>query len=330
MVACYQKGVNNMNKKTIPIFFTCDDAYAPFLAVALESLEQNASRRYNYHIRVLHANSLNATNQAKIKQKYHGGNFIIECVDVTEVVKAFTSKFHVRDYYSQTIYYRLFIASLFPQYDKVLYLDSDIVVLGDISRLYRYRLGKNLLGAVTEEFVQTVPDLQKYTEQHLGLADSKQYFNSGILVMNLRRLREINFEKIFLGLVDKVAFYVAPDQDYLNVICRNQVRYLPGVWNKEPILKPWIKDKDVKLLHYAVDKKPWHKRGLLYENYFWQYAKQTDFYDEIVQHLANFTPEQLAEAEQQTVNLVAKAKAEAEDVAENQRIAQVVREVCPD
>lgn len=315
-------------KKPIPIFFACDDAYIPFLAVALASLEKNASRNYYYAIKILHVNSITKANMAKIIKKYQVENFVIEFVDVAETVKQFYDKFHVRDYYSKATYYRLFIPQLYPQYKKALYLDSDIVVLGDVSRLYHTPLGRNLVGAITDEAVQNVPEFCEYVEQRIGVKTSRHYFNAGILLMNLQRLREIDFENVFLSLIDRVTFDVAQDQDYLNVICRNRVKYISNRWDKMPFPNPRVKEKDIKLLHFNLDQKPWQKDGILYEKYFWEYARQTEYYDAIVAHRKNYTAEQVAAAQAQTVNLIAKTKAQADDTAKNQRIARIIKEVC--
>ncbi len=312
----------------IPIFFACDNAYIPFLAVALQSLEKNASRNYRYAIKILHVNSITDANMTKIINKYKVDVFDIEFVDITDAVKRFNDKFYVRDYYSKATYYRLFIPNLYPQYKKALYLDSDIVVLGDVSRLYHTPLGRNLVGAITDEAVQNFPDLCDYVVSRVGVKTSKHYFNAGVLLMNLRRLREIDLEKVFLNLVDRVTFEVAQDQDYLNVICHDQVKYITACWDKMPFPNPQVREKNIKLLHFNLDQKPWQKDGILYEQYFWEYARQTEYYDEIMVHRKNYSAEQVAMAQSQTVNLIAKAKAEADDTAECQRIAQIVKEVC--
>ena len=317
-----------MKKPMIPIFFACDNAYIPFLAVALASLEKNASRNYHYDIKILHVNSITEANKEKIIKQYQVENFDIEFVDITETVKQFNDKFHVRDYYSKATYYRLFIPQLYPQYKKALYLDSDIVVLGDISRLYHTPLGSNLVGAITDEAVQNVPAFCEYVVQRIGVKTPRHYFNAGILLMNLKRLREIDFEKVFLTLVDRITFDVAQDQDYLNVICRNRVKYIASRWDKMPFPNPRVKEKDIKLLHFNLDQKPWQREGILYEQYFWEYARQTEYYDAIVAHRKNYTAEQVAASQAQTLNLIAKTKVQAEDTAENQRIARIIEEVC--
>ena len=155
-------------------------------------------------------------------------NFIIEFVNVNEKIEHIADdlSLRLRDYYSNSIYYRLFIASLFPDLDKALYLDADITVVDDISKLYCEELGDNLLGAITDDVVYTNDTFCKYANVALGI-DAKDYFNSGILVMNLKGFRKEKIEEKFLHILSKYNFNViAPDQDYLNCISKNKVKYL--------------------------------------------------------------------------------------------------------
>ena len=121
------------NLEVIPIFFAVDDEYIPFLAVAISSLIENSSKNYYYSIKILYTN-IREENKKKIS-KYETENVKIEFVDLNYYIEEVKDKLYTRDYYSKTTYFRLFIPNLYPQYNKVLYLDSDVVVLGDISKL---------------------------------------------------------------------------------------------------------------------------------------------------------------------------------------------------
>lgn len=316
-----------MNKeKVIPIMFTCDDKYIPFLAVTLNSMEENASKKYKYEIKVLHTNNINAENQKKILKNYSNDIFQIEFVDISSCVEIFANKLHTRDYYSKATYYRLFIPNLYKEYDKVLYLDSDLVVKGDISELYNTQLGENFVAAAPDDFVASTPILWDYVENHipLGKGNHSKYFNAGVLLMNTKKLRKIDFEGKFIDLLSKVKFDVAQDQDYLNCICRGKVKYLSLAWDKQPFPMKNLREKDVKIFHYNLDLKPWQKDGILYEDYFWDYAKQTEFFDEIMARKAGFTPEMVEVAAKQTENLVNMIISQANDVVENARIKKIV------
>ena len=124
--------------KVIPIFFAVDDGYIPFLAVALSSLIENSSKEYHYSIKILYTD-IKEENKKKIS-KYEKENVNIEFVDLNYYIEEVKDKLYTRDYYSKTTYFRLFIPNLYPQYNKALYLDSDIVILGDIAELYNTQI----------------------------------------------------------------------------------------------------------------------------------------------------------------------------------------------
>ena len=176
-------------KKDVNLFFTCDENYIPFLSVTLESIRANASKNFNYVIKILHTNTIKFVTQELMLKEYYHDNFELEFVDITNQVKPIFSSLHTRDYYSKSTYYRLFIPTLYPELDKALYLDSDIVVLGDISELYNVDLGENLLGAVHDQAVQNTPEFQEYVLNRIGVKNQEDYFNAGVLLMNLAKLR---------------------------------------------------------------------------------------------------------------------------------------------
>ena len=127
-----------MMKKEIPIFFAVDDGYIPFLAVTIKSLSKKVNKTNIYHLRILYTN-ITMENQKEI-MKYQNENIIIEFVNVSESLKKIEGKLLIRDYYSNATYYRILIPNLYPQYDKVLYLDSDIIILDDIAKLYNVNM----------------------------------------------------------------------------------------------------------------------------------------------------------------------------------------------
>ena len=281
-----------MNKESIPIFFATDDNYIPFLGVAICSLIENASKEYNYKILILNS-GLKKENIQKIS-KFATNNVQIEFVNVDEKVKDIADdlSFRLRDYYSNSIYYRIFIPSLYKEYDKALYLDSDIVVVDDISKLYFEELQDNLLGAITDEVVNNNDTFCEYATKVIGI-DADKYFNSGILVMNLEKLREEKIELKFVYLLGKYNFdVIAPDQDYLNYLCRGKVKYIHKGWDKMALITDEkFNEKDLHLIHYNMFQKPWKYSNIPYENHFWSYAQKTCFYDEILDMKNNHTEE---------------------------------------
>lgn len=277
-------------KKIIPLFFATDNNYTPFLAVALQSLLENASKDYFYKIYILTTNlKKEYQEQLIILVNDAAPNFAsIEFCSLKEEMEKTSGTFHLRDYYSKETYCRIFIPRVFPQYDKVLYLDCDIIVTGDISELYNTDLEDNLVAASVEEVMSSYDVFGTYVEKALGVKREK-YFSAGILLINAELYRKQDIEIKFIELMNKFKFRVTQDEDYLNVLCKDKVKYLSLGWNKTSYKNEGFNDKDLKLIHYKINWKPWHYDNVLYEDFFWNYARKTYFYDTILKIKASYT-----------------------------------------
>ena len=287
------KGKTNMKKNNeksiIPIFFAIDNNYAPFFSVALESIKANSSKYYQYEIYIL--NNGVCEEYKTLINTYQDEIYHITFVDLKDRLHSVSHHLHTRDYYSKAIYFRLFIADLFPEYDKALYLDADIVVLGDVADLYNHQLNDKYLGVIKDDVVNSYEEFRRYSKDGLGIPAYK-YYNSGILVMNLKKFREEKVYHQFLNLLSKVKFIIAPDQDYLNVICHDKVLYLDETWNMAPL--PHVRiDQNIKLIHYKLTAKPWHYSDIPYGEYFWKYASQSPFYQKIRLILENYSQDDI-------------------------------------
>ena len=277
----------------IPIFFSTDDNYIPYLDIAIASLIANASKQYNYRIIILHT-GLEAENIRLILKNRCSG-FAIEFADLSEEVRSIRNRFKNVYHFSVVTYYRLFIASLFPQYEKILYLDCDLVVLGDISELYRIDLGDNILGAVQDQHVQNTEAFRLYADKAIGV-DASSYINAGVLAINLVAFRRNNIEARFVELITGYDFdLLDPDQAYLNYLCRDRIHFLPNGWNKMPA--PFACEGNKNIVHYALYKKPWQYDDVPDGEYFWRYAEKSPFLELIRERKQSFGPQQQAEKE---------------------------------
>lgn len=304
-----------MERKEIPVFFAVDDNYIPFLAVTIKSLIANSSKENNYALKILYT-KIGEENQKKIK-KYEQENISIEFMDVTEHVEKIMSKLYTRDYFSMTTYFRLFIPDLYPQYDKAIYIDSDTVLKADIAEMYNIDIENYLIGAVQDGAVASIEPLHAYVEKVVGVADYHNYFNAGVIIMNLKELRQHKFQEKFLYLLETVKFSVAQDQDYLNRICKGRVKIIDSGWDAMPMEPLRMSDEDLKIIHFNLGAKPWHHDNVLYDQYFWKYAEQTEFLEKIKQEKANYTDEDRFNDEATTNNLIALAKKETECVGDD-------------
>jgi lipopolysaccharide biosynthesis glycosyltransferase len=279
------------NKKIVPVFFSSDENYLPFMAVALKSIKDNTKKDTLYKVYVL---CEGISNDKKDRLNFLiDDTMSIDFVDVSSKINSIRQEMHLtlRDYYTLTIFFRLFIPTLFPNLDKAIYIDSDIVVLGDLTDLYDTDLKNNLLGVVVDQVVSNIDPFKYYTSKHLGV-NADEYFNSGVLCMNLSALRDFKLEDKFVSIIKNHTLEtVAPDQDYLNYLCKGRVKYLSAGWDKMSITDTDMPIKDVKLIHYNMYNKPWLYSDVPYEKFFWQYAKSTPFGD-YLQSLKQNYPEE--------------------------------------
>ena len=278
-----------MMNREIPIFFTIDDSYAPFLAVALNSAIKNSDPQRNYKAIVLYQD-LGADNISRL-QALQTENFKIELMPIRANMEALDDRMSNRlrcDYFTLTIYFRLFIPSMFPQYDKGIYIDSDVVLTDDIAKLFDIDIGENYIGACNDLSIADIPPLVAYTEKAVGV-NAKEYINSGVLLMNLKKMRDDDLEGHFLSLLNKYHFdSIAPDQDYLNAMCNGKIYYLEEKWDTMPNdAKPML--TETSLIHYNLFSKPWCYDGIQYEEQFWNYARDCGFIDEIREFKASYT-----------------------------------------
>ncbi|MBP5772742.1 MAG: glycosyltransferase family 8 protein [Eubacterium sp.] len=296
-----------MEKTLIPIFFTIDDGYAPYLGVAIKSLIENASKDYRYRIHII---------QEGLTDKYKGylADMATEDCEIEfcemrrelDIGSDFDGHKLRADYFTLTIYYRLFIPEMFPEYDKVIYIDSDVVVPGDISELYNEELGDNLVGACTDTSILHIPPLVEYTRDAVGMKPG-EYCNSGILLMNAKKMREVRMDEHFLALLNKYQFdTVAPDQDYLNAMCNGQIKHLSDRYDVMPVEDAEDKE-DIVIIHYNLFSKPWLFDNIQYGDIFWEYAKKTEFYEDLKEIKNTYTEEQKAHDMASMENLVTRA-----------------------
>lgn len=291
----------------IPIFFACDDNFVKYTMVSMRSIMDNASKDYQYVIHILNTNICDEMKKAV--KDMENDNFTIRFEDVTDYLTSISDKLPLRDYYSKTTYFRMFIAEMFPEYGKAIYIDSDTVVPGDISELYFHDLKDNYVGAANEQVMIQENVYGEYVEKVLGI-DRYHYFNAGLLLINCEQFRENHVLDQFVDLLHTYNFVVTQDEDYLNLICKDKVLWLEQPWNTEVFGEIAYPESEFKMIHYIMVSKPWHYEDARYAEQFWKYAKKTAVYEEIQEVLANYTQEQRKEDAASCERLLQTAKDE--------------------
>lgn len=272
-------------KNKIPIFYGVDDNYVPCLSVSICSLILNSSKKIQYEINILYQN-LSLDNR-KLLISLETKNVKIHFIYLKDHFDNFKKSDILLkpDKADITIYYRLFIPDLFPQYERAIYFDADTIIKTDLYKLFNLNFHNNLIAAASDSFICTNSTGRNYTKNALDI-NPDRYINSGVLLFDLNKMRQKDFIRHFLYLLNKYHFnLMAPDQDYLNGIMFGLTFYLSHKWNTQ-VEK--VVYKDPKIIHYNLFSKPWNYKNVPFADDFWYYAKKTKFYLFLKNNLLNY------------------------------------------
>ena len=298
-----------MKETIIPIFYACDDAFVKYTVVSMYSLIQNASKANKYVLHILHTEI--SDEMKSVVNKLADDRFEIRFVDVTPYLKSISDKLPLRDYYSKTTYYRLFIAEMFPEYTKAVYIDSDTVIRGDISKVYLTDIKDAYLGACHEQAMVQSEVYGTYVEKVVGVS-RYNFFNAGLMLINCEQFRLHFVLDKFIDYLHYYNFVVTQDEDYLNLICKDHVYWLDQRWNTEVFGELPYPIEQAEMIHYIMSNKPWHYEDCLHGNYFWEYAEQTEVYEQLLAVRENYTDEEKQRDAKSGENLLALAVSETE------------------
>ncbi|GHS93518.1 glucosyltransferase [Planctomycetales bacterium] len=280
----------------IPVCLAADEYYAPYMAVAMLSIMENAGKNRRYHFYILHRELSAATVAALQQQVAAFSQFAITFINVTEHIKGYN--FALADWLSVETYFRLLIPYLLPASDKALYLDCDIICRCDVADLFDIDLQDRWLAAVRDIALLwyndkrwRAPRSKRLYEVLLNLKNPNDYFNGGMLVLNTQVIRTAYSLPEILALAASRDWCVS-DQDMLNFYAEGKTLLLPFRWNfmgyfgldtdaraqnlPAPLREEWAQAKlDPQLVHYKF----WTDFDLTpYAEIVWQYAARTSAY----------------------------------------------------
>ena len=274
-------------RDNVAIAFAVDQNYVPYLKYAIKSVVANC-KRGNLDIIVLHAGELDAR---AISEYFKGKpNLSIRFMDISDIVQREIAPCFVgRGYLTMATTYRLFLPNLLPNYDKVIWLDTDIMATGDVAELFGTELGDCWLGAVVDvclekgpvsEFMAWRRERGQQWAKKYNFEPWEGYFNAGVLLMNLAALREDNVRKHLIEIaVDPYSELL--DQDALNVVCRGRVKYLEKRWNFQAQSgSGWVVD-GVGIVHFVGPDKPWSWAATEYVDLWFKWWSYVDAEDSL-------------------------------------------------
>ena len=275
-----------MNSKIV-VVCSCDDNYVPYCGTMITSLFQN-NKRNEVEVNVL-SSYISSQNKDKFKNladKYG------QKINIVSINKEKFSKLPIGDKFtniSVETYFRLNMSKILNQYDKVLYLDCDMIIRHDLSELWNINLEGYAIAAVKDNLY-----MQQSNIERLGYSLMDSYYYAGLVLYYLAFLREVDFEQKVWNFVeanfDKIIYH---DQDIINALCHGSFKDVSVRWNMLDVflmddshiveenkedLEQWIENPGI--IHYSAKYKPWNVEGYhQYKDEFWKYVRLSPWND---------------------------------------------------
>lgn len=266
----------------ILVAFGVDVNYAPHLAVTIASIVANAPGG-RFRFLIIHDGFPQAL-RSEVEACAPKQVFQWEDVKSDEILSQEGYK-HI----SRATYFRLAIPELAPASSKrAIYLDVDLVVLGDIRKLAACDLNGNALGAVFDPAV----DPLRFAGIHRLAPMPQGYFNAGVLLLDLERMRAGQlFAEVWKTVRERGKLLEWADQCALNIVFWGRWTPLDPMWNGQ---RPFIRDDDwitiyvdskelqrhrrVRIVHYTTHEKPWLPQAYHpLSSFYFRYLKRTPF-----------------------------------------------------
>lgn len=236
----------------IHVAYSTDDTYAQFVGVSVCSLFENKETHTPIDVFILDG-GIGDENKSKLNALSEKYGFTLHFIVIDTDLFAW---FRLDKHLTQATYYRLVLPDLLPGLNKVLYLDSDIIVKSDISELYATDITDYSLAAV-EQYGQ-------HRWKALHMAKGTKYFNAGVMLINMQQRREQQLSASILAFIQKHHNGLNNhDQDALNAVLQGNWLSLPLKYNYMTLLPKiypvnyheW--DKTISIVHYTR-LKPWN------------------------------------------------------------------------
>lgn len=289
------------DKNAITIVFAPDNNYCKYFSVALQSLIANAAPDRFYDI-IVFSTDISHRNKKMIFEMLPS-NFSLRFFDVSGFIKEKLGNFKLtaKNHWSINTFYRLFIPILMKDYEKVLYLDSDICILDSLTELFDTDFEGKQMIAVKDCDTPVFYKDKKRVDQILNILKMQKtdnYFNAGMTFFNVKNIEVTKYMDKLID-VFKITKLFYLDQDILNVIFENTTKLVSCKWNFQyhiPIYHPdylniitgkykedFIASGEKPcIIHYTSEIKPWSYPKEAHAEYFWKYARKSPFYEEIL------------------------------------------------
>jgi lipopolysaccharide biosynthesis glycosyltransferase len=293
---------------SIPIVFASDNCFVPYMSVMMQSIMENAAKTKNYHFFVLYRNITGITIDTLKRQIGNFKQFGIDFINIGPYIKQFSFFTENRSDITAEAYFRLAIPGLFYQYEKVIYLDGDMICCIDISELFEIDIGDNWIASSRD--ILGIGTYYRYGSNSFhvddtlfdglsALKEKDNYFLSGLLIFNIKKWTMSMRELLEFA---ASRHWQIHDQDVLNTLCEGRTYILPLEYQftdfsqKDDFhycieyLPVSIRQeyfnarKAPKIIHFnTYARKPWNIPFYTpHFELFWGYASRTPFIDHII------------------------------------------------
>ncbi|MDR1233112.1 MAG: glycosyltransferase family 8 protein [Puniceicoccales bacterium] len=278
--------------ETINVAFVFDDKFSDLFRVAVYSIAKNTKSNLAIYVVDCGISEINRGKVLQMQEKCE--NILSVKIGIPERIDVLEN-FPTEARFNSVVFYRLAIPKVFPELDRVVYLDCDIVAIGDIFELWNEDLNGRPFGAVEEDGNFSDEKIRADKLAYLKFPEENRYYNSGVLLIDSKKFEESKiFERVIEQVKQTKIFFPCPEQDAMNICLRND-EHLPlhPKYNFIPFASLSKKcfaaiGKNVVFIEYACVK-PWemnrtmvklfHCLGLCrYSTFmllkFWHYADQ--------------------------------------------------------
>ncbi|HEL2146785.1 TPA: glycosyltransferase [Streptococcus suis] len=236
--------------------FTVSDSYIDYMGTTLYSIMVHTRKSpVSVYVLTSDISDYSRFKLQKLEDLFHNLNIHILVVDTKQFEDLPLNRSHIT---RPEVYFRMAFASLLPDLDRILYLDSDILAQKDLQPLWETPLDGAYMAAVSEPPSEGGFDYRR----SIGMTDPTYYFNSGVLLMDLKKIREDKIESLLFEcghtIKDKIRLQ---DQDIINVALEGKIKSLDPIYNygymeRQANLR---KEADIVLNHYSLEK-PWNRQ----------------------------------------------------------------------
>lgn len=269
-------------REDIPVVLAADQNYINPLLVTIGSILISASKETRYEIIILTDDTLDKQRIYELEKKFTHVKFTIITMENHLLNRA-----HIRNEgLSVFTYSRLFIPTLLSEYKKCIYLDTDLMVMDDLTRLYETDITQFYVAGVKDYGIQMSGD--KRILNSLEIPSMNNYINAGVLLFNLEKIRNDGLDKLFLEGIGKKWFF--EDQDIINKYCYSRIGFLPLRYNVfyryfqkidfiEDGFYPEVEMQEAQeqpaILHFTGrNMKPWKYTRSRASKFWWEFAKE--------------------------------------------------------